>query len=100
MTLVAADRRRCSTSRSRRSASWSPATGAGGATESDFAIPVLVRGTGRTSGIDVAWDLILVTRLRDGLVTHLLFTTSPQEARERLGGAAADPVSDAAEGAG
>lgn len=49
-----------------------------------FSIPVRVRGTGKGSGIEVDWTLQMVTRLRDGLVTHLFFTDSLEEARARV----------------
>lgn len=49
-----------------------------------YAIPVRVFGTGRASGLVVDWQILLVTRMRDGLVAHLFFADTMEEARERL----------------
>jgi hypothetical protein len=49
-----------------------------------FAAPVRVTGTGRTSGIEVDWNLIMVSVLRDGLFVHQFLAETLEEARARL----------------
>ena len=46
--------------------------------------PVRVRGKGRMSGVEVDWNLIMVTVLREGLVAHQFLADSMEEARARV----------------
>lgn len=48
------------------------------------AIPVRVLGRGRGSGVEVDWELFMVTRLRDGRIAHSFFADTLEEARERI----------------
>ena len=48
---------------------------------------VRVRGTGRGSGVEVDWELVMVSVLReDGLVVHQFLVDSMDEARARVSG--------------
>lgn len=49
-----------------------------------IAIPVRVVGRGRGSGVEVDWQLFMVTRLRDGLIAQAFFADTLEEARQRL----------------
>ena len=53
-------------------------------TEDAIARRVRVRGRGRMSGVEVDWDLIMVTVLRGDLVAHQFLVDSMEEARARL----------------
>ena len=48
------------------------------------AIPVRVRGRGRASGLEANWNLLMITRLRGGLIARSFFADTVEEARERL----------------
>ena len=52
--------------------------------EDVVATPVNVVGRGRGSGIDVDWQLWLVTRLREGKIVHARYAESLEAAREQL----------------
>ena len=52
--------------------------------EDVVATPVNVVGRGRGSGIDVDWQLWLVTRLREGKIVHARYAESLDAAREQL----------------
>ena len=52
--------------------------------EEVFAMPVRIRGTGRASGAEVDWNLIMVSVLRDGLLAHHFLTETLEEARARM----------------
>ena len=53
--------------------------------ERAFARRVRVRGTGRGSGVEVDWELIMVSVLReDGLIAHQFLVDSLEEARARV----------------
>lgn len=46
---------------------------------------IRVRGTGRGSGVEVDWSLVMVTVLRDdGLVVHQFLVDTMEEARARV----------------
>ena len=52
--------------------------------EDAIARRVRVRGKGRMSGVEVDWDLVMVTVLRDGLVAHQFLVDTMEEARARV----------------
>jgi hypothetical protein len=45
------------------------------------AAPVRITGTGRLSGIDTDWHLVMVTFMRDGLIARQVLVDTLEEAR-------------------
>ena len=52
--------------------------------DATVAYPVSACGRGRASGIEVAWEMFMVCRYRDGLIAHTFFTETLDEARSRV----------------